>query len=433
MRFSNNLILVGVLLAIDLPSGLAQQIRLSDVADRAVNLSKLTLPGSTPFHLKARIAEKDSPDSDFKADVDLLWVSPEKWRRSIQSPDFAQTLIVNGDKISELDTGDYYPFWLRELVTALVDPLPMLESLKRTNSQIAKPGGAAGSSSCARFESKVGLPPVQNSVFYVYCFEGSGLLESVTTPQYSVEFKNYKSFKTKRVARLLVTDPEPGVTIEAKITELSELDNADENEFMISQPTAKEKQLLSVGISEADLRNMSLQNPDIVWPSIRLGKTSGVLSMYVSVDRTGHVRETFPLNGEGPDLIDSARQQVEKWQFKPGISSGAPVQVESILTFAFISKIEDAVTILSDADARKLATNTVEPHIAPGAATAGTSFTVRVLVSADGKLLTVENLNHLPGVLFLAANSALGKWQFKPYIKDGKPDMFRADITFQIH
>jgi len=59
-------------------------------------------------------------------------VSPEKWRRSIQSPGFAQTLIVDGDKISEQDTGDYYPFWLRELVTALVDPLPMVESLKRT-------------------------------------------------------------------------------------------------------------------------------------------------------------------------------------------------------------------------------------------------------------------------------------------------------------
>src|SRR5258706_8425730 len=171
MRFSTNLIIVGFLLAIGLPSGLAQQIPLSDVVDRAVNQSKLTLPGSTPFHLKARIAEKDSPDSDFKADIDVMWVSPEKWRRSIQSPDFTQTLIVNGDKISEQDTGDYYPFWLRELVTALVDPLPMLESLKRTNSQIAKPSGSAGSTSCARFESKVGLPPVQNSAFYVFCFE----------------------------------------------------------------------------------------------------------------------------------------------------------------------------------------------------------------------------------------------------------------------
>ncbi len=361
-----------------------------------------------------------------------MWLSPEKWRRSIQSPDFSQTLIVNGDKISEQDTGDYYPFWLRELVTALVDPLPMLESLKRSNSLIAKPNGSAGSTSCARFESKVGLPPAQISAFYVFCFEGGGLLEDVTTPQYAVEFKNYKAFKTKRVARLLVTDPEPGVTIEANVTELSELANADEGQFMVSQPTPKEMQLRSVGISESEMRSMSLQSPDIVWPSIRLGKTSGVLSMYVSVDRTGHVRETFPLNSDNSDLNPIARRQVEKWQFKPGISNGGPVQVESILTFAFKTTVEDAVSILSDADARKLATNTVEPQIKAGTAPAGTSFTVRVLVSAEGKLLTVGNPNNLPSALFLAANNALGRWEFKPYIKDGKPDMFWADITFQV-
>jgi hypothetical protein len=431
MRFT--LIVAGFLLAIGLPSALAQQIPLSDVADRAVNQSKLTLPGSPPFHLKAKIAEKDSPDSDFKADVELVWVSPEKWRRSIQSPDFSQTLVVNGDKISEQDTGDYYPFWLRELVTALVDPLPMLESLKRSNSQIAKPRESAGLAPCARFESKAGLPPIQNSVFYVFCFDSSGLLEDVTTPQYSVEFKNYRGFKAKRIARLLVTDPEPGVTIEANITELSELANVDESLFMISQPTSKEMQLQSVSVSEGDLRSMSLQNPDITWPSIRLGKTSGVLSMYVCVDRSGHVRETFPLNSDNSDLNDSARRQVEKWQFRPAISSGVSVQVESILTFAFTSKVEDAVTILSDADARKLATNMVEPQINPGTAVTGTSFTVRVLVSADGKLITVINPNNLPSALFLASYGALQKWQFKPYIKDGKPDLFWGDVTFQVH
>jgi len=131
--------------------------------------------------------------------------------------------------------------------------------------------------------------------------------------------------------------------------------------------------------------------------------------MYVSVDRSGHVRETIPLNSDNSDLNDPARRQVEKWQFKPAISGGVPVQVESILTFAFSSKVEDAVTILSDADARKLATHTVEPQIVAGAAAEGTSFTVRVLVSADGKLLTVENPNNVPAAFFFARKQCLGE------------------------
>lgn len=237
-----------------------------------------------------------------------------------------------GTKVSEQDTGDYYPFWLRQLVTAVVDPLPMLQTLKQTNAQIPKPSGSEHSATCGRLQSKVGVPPVQNTAFYVFCFEGShGLLEYVVTPGYSVAFKNYKSFKDKRVARLLVTGPEPGTTIEANITELTELKNANESLFAVSQPTPKEQQLKSVILSEASLRSLSLQTPDIVWPSVRTGKTSGVLSMYISIDRSSHVRETFPLNSDNADLNDTARQQVQKWQFKPAATDGAPVQIESIL------------------------------------------------------------------------------------------------------
>jgi hypothetical protein len=80
-----------------------------EIASQAVEKSKLTLPGSTAFHLKAKIVESTNPDSDYKADVEEYWVSPEKWRRTIQSPGFSQTLIVNGDSISEKDTGDFCP------------------------------------------------------------------------------------------------------------------------------------------------------------------------------------------------------------------------------------------------------------------------------------------------------------------------------------
>jgi hypothetical protein len=95
---------------------------LADVAQHAVDQSKLTSPGSTPFHLKAEIVETTNPNSDHKGEVEEYWVSPEKWRRTISSPGFSQTLIVNGDQVSEEDKGDYFPWWLNDLVTAIFDP-----------------------------------------------------------------------------------------------------------------------------------------------------------------------------------------------------------------------------------------------------------------------------------------------------------------------
>jgi hypothetical protein len=161
-----------------LNSALAQSQRksvaLSDVAERAVNQSQLTLPGSPPFHLKARIIETTNPASEYQSDVEEYWASPDKWRRTIQSADFSQTLIVNGDRVSEQNKGDYYPWWLSDLVTAIFDPLPMLDQLEKMHVQIAEPRGSEHSNSCADLKGKT-----ERAVF---CFEGShGLLQSVFT------------------------------------------------------------------------------------------------------------------------------------------------------------------------------------------------------------------------------------------------------------
>jgi hypothetical protein len=145
--------------------GDVQKVSLAEAANNAVEQSKLTLPGSTPFHLKVTIAETTNPDSDYKAEIEEHWLSNKKWRRTIRSPHLAQTLIVNGDKVFEKNEGDYYPWWLNDLVTAIFDPMPMLEQLRQINTQIMKPSGSENSSSCSRLQSKEG--------YLVFCFKGS--------------------------------------------------------------------------------------------------------------------------------------------------------------------------------------------------------------------------------------------------------------------
>src|SRR5271170_1298081 len=141
----------------------AKTVPLADVARHAVEQSKLTAPGSSPFHLKAKIVETTNPDSTYKGEIEEYWISPEKFRRTITSPGFSQTLVVNGDRVWEQDKGDYFPWWLNDLVTAIFDPLPMLESLEKLNAQMQKPSGSEHSNSCARMQMKVGVAPAENS------------------------------------------------------------------------------------------------------------------------------------------------------------------------------------------------------------------------------------------------------------------------------
>ncbi|HEV8492419.1 MAG TPA: hypothetical protein VGR76_09105, partial [Candidatus Angelobacter sp.] len=102
-------------------------VSVAEAAEHAVQQSKLTLPGGTPFHLKAHIASSGASKPEYSADVEEDWVSPEKWRRTVETAGFSQTLIANGGQVSEKITGDYYAFWLRNMVTALLDPLPMVD------------------------------------------------------------------------------------------------------------------------------------------------------------------------------------------------------------------------------------------------------------------------------------------------------------------
>lgn len=428
----SSIAIVGLALVGTSLAGETKTVPLAEVAQHAVEQSKLTLPGSFPFHLKATIAEVTNPDSDYRGEIEEYWVSPEKWRRTISSPGFSQTLVVNGDQVSEQDKGDYFPWWLNDLVTAIFDPLPLLESLSKVSASIQKPSGSEHSKNCARLQIKVGTPPAENSAFLVFCFEGShSLLESAFTPGYDAQFKDYRDFKNKRVARRFVIDPEPGTTIEAKVTVLDALTSPDESLFGVPQSTPEMERIGRIPISEATIRDLSDYTPDVLWPTIRSGKTSGVLSMYISVDRSGRVREAWPLNSDNAGLEDPAREQVMKWRFKPAKIHDVPVQTETVLTLAFNTKIGDPIPILSDEEARRLATNIVEPVFPPGSPK-GTEVKVQVGVMLDGAVNGVANPYNAPTPLFMAAYGAVRQWHFRPYVRNGKPDIFGADIIFHV-
>ena len=79
---------------------LASGVAFSDVTPPPSGLAlvqaSLTTAGSRPFHLKAVITERGDPTP--RTDVEIFWLAPGKWRRTIQSQtESSQTVIVNGD------------------------------------------------------------------------------------------------------------------------------------------------------------------------------------------------------------------------------------------------------------------------------------------------------------------------------------------------
>jgi hypothetical protein len=299
------------------------------MAARAVQLSKLTLPGSKPFHLKAEIVETSDPASSYQAKIEEYWITPEKWRRTIESPTFSQTMVVNGDKLLEKDTGDYFPWWLDDLITAMFDPLPNVAMPKEVNPQANKivPPQIAGLCTSVEIAGD----------HWSLCFDPRRTLLTSAFNQgtgYDAEFKNFHEFGNKQVPRRIVRHPAPGITIQGTVTQLDGLQEADEQMFVIDQSTPPQDRITRVRIDEETLRRLSLTSTAVDWPYVG-GPVTGGCAVYVSADRSGHIREVWPGGCDNTGLENPLRDQVMKWQLKPDTENGVPVQVESRLTFGF--------------------------------------------------------------------------------------------------
>ncbi len=407
-----------------LPASSQTKTPLVDAAARALELSQVRVPGAVPFHLKATLIESTNPDSAYTADIEEYWVSPQKWRRTVSSEKFSQIVIQTGNQQIEQNTGTYYPLWLSNMVTALVNPIPMLNDLTRINAHLGDENQQ--SESCVDLQTIVGEWSAQNTAYHVFCFDTRrGLLTSIVTPSYSAFFEDYRRFGNKLVPRKIIDDPEPGTTLLLRVTELSTLSEADEKLFTTGGlvPTTP---LRSLKIDQALADSLALNTPSIQWPTIRSGKTQGTLSIYVSTDTSGRVREAWPLNSSNAGLEDTVREQVKSWQFKPVAVAGVPVQLETVLTFAFDTKVADPIPLLTNEEARALAINIVEPECLPP----GTSVTLKVSVDENGEITGISNPNNLGNELFGQADAALSQWRFRPYLANGKPDRFDANITF---
>jgi hypothetical protein len=300
----------------------------TDMLAIALQQTALTLPGSKPFHLKAEIIESTNPDSGYKGTFEEYWVSPEKWWWRIESPEFSQTKIVNGDKVLEQDTGDYFPWWLNNLITAMLDPWPGFVMPNHINEQAGNNLNPRISSVCTR--------TTMGNDQWSFCLEPRRmLLTNVFNlgDDYGGEFKNYAGFGKKQIARQIAMDPEPGTTIQATITQLVELRQPDETMFAIDKSTPPEERINRLRISEETLRSLSLTSTEIKWPAVEGGLLTGGCAVYVSADRSGHMREVWPGGCDNNELETPLREMVKKWQLKTAAVNGVPVQVEARLTF----------------------------------------------------------------------------------------------------
>jgi hypothetical protein len=409
--------------AIDPPQAHAQAgIPLYDASVRALKNTQLNYPDSAPFHVKISVVDSH-PDTNRNATIEMWWMSPTKYRRLIESPDFSQTRVVNGDAVSEENKGDYYPYWLQEIVDGFFNPIPFLESLKQVPRMLpANP--PANMRLCGDIPFRVDR--------WIICFQEGHKdeIQSVFTKSYAIQYFEYHKFAHKTVAHKLITQEDREHSIASTIGTLEALENPDESLFAVTTPTPEAQQIRSLQISEDAFRKLVIGSMDVAWPTVVGGSGKGGCAVFVSADRDGNVREGFYGGCDNAALEEPLRLAALKWKLHKAVQNGAPVQVTALLGIPYDIHVEPAHDIiLPEAEARKLASNAGEPAF-PAGTKRGTTVSLEVSIDDDGRVLGTSNPTGAATDLFMAATVAIEKWKFTPYVQEGKPVPFKFTVTF---
>ncbi len=416
----------------------------SDALSSALKNSRLGLSGHTPFHLKAVVKDPEHKNPAYEATIEEFWVSPEKWRRTVRSRDFSTTTVVNGQDVFQQSEGGYYPSWLRNTVTAIFDVVPddftpaqktiNTANLNRATDHAAINGAiqTTAATTCTGWNEEGGPPPNPDGVSTSVCFNHLRVLNSLRSPYFTSHYMEPSDFDGEQVARRIRVFLNPPLSIEASVNELSKLHNVDDSMFVIDHPTAERERFYSLRLRKDDALNLLLNSAEIAWKPVADGKTSGMVSLVAFVDSQGQIRETRALYSDNQFATEQVENALKAWRFKPLLRDGVPVQMETLLTFNFTTTSENTVPILSDAEARKQASNKSDTLVTSTGKARGTEFKVRAYVNELGRITRIENTFGVDAGFFEIAKVTLASWQFKQYKVDGKPRPFDADIVFHV-
>jgi TonB family protein len=210
-------------------------------------------------------------------------------------------------------------------------------------------------------------------------------------------------------------------------------DEAKANSVDFTRLPTDDNRFRSVEVDPAVMQTLTADQTPIAWPAVRSGVVKGKLAVYISVDNTGLVREAWPLNSDNAGLEDPAREQVRKWKLKPAVDGdGTRVQVEGGIGFSFETKIDNPLPLLSNADIRQLATKVAEPVWPANGLQRGQIVTVEISVNEQGKLTGTSYKGTTSAAAVGALMDAIKKWEFRPLIRDGKPQYFHGTLEFVV-
>ena len=307
---------------------------LSGKVKKAIEKSTLDQPGTMPFHLKASFAPSQERDiaTNRVGEVEIWWQAPNRWRRELHSPEFHQVAIQDGDHRWEKNDGDYFPDWLRELVVAIVQPIPLSSDVLSKRLQTAEVRHLMGQTNIDWEAASEFSSQQANGKGGIALIDKTGLLLYTDGPAFGGLYHDFKDFHGRMVAHTVASG---NVEVTAKLSVLEDLGSVPEGFFNATADGGDAHPIETLVLSDAELRQNLLAGTKFVWPAVKDGPLEGNVGTDIVLDRQGKIREMDATIAENPAVTDAAAAGFRTMEFRPFLKNGVPVQVVGRLNERF--------------------------------------------------------------------------------------------------
>jgi hypothetical protein len=308
---------------------------------RAAGISTLAAAGAAPFHLKLSSIDTTMHNPAYAAEIEIWWAAPDRWRREIKSAAFTQTAVRDGARYFESNSAnDYLPWWIDQLATAAIDPIP-LAALAGVAADEDRP-------ECGNWETEHGTGAEKFSTYNSVCFNYDGTANQLFADPIGIELGGYEPFGSKIIARQLKVSTGNRSDATASVSVLEPLPadlpagtGYSGGHFAIPHDTGLASRVRFVMVPESTLAAAeSPVRPPLTWPSSYVFPLSGVIAVTAQIDRGGNVRELPFAISKNQGIHAGALAQIKNWKFKPYVVDGQPVEVVTTLSVPFHLKYE---------------------------------------------------------------------------------------------
>jgi hypothetical protein len=396
------------------------------ILDSAISANVLTTPGAFPFHAVLEISSEASSATQHHGQIEIFWATPTHYSLVIDSPEFHQRLIVDGDKVQETDEGDFYPGWLQDFVGAVLDPLAHAKDLRgHPNAYDDSPQFAY---TCVKRDDR--LNGVTNDLtFAQICFDKrrGRQLAYVLDFTHFLALDDFTPFHTKLIAHSYKVSTRDDTKLQGTLTTLEDW-TPKESELAVTSPTPPSGRILTSVVSTETEESLLQSAPkDVHWPSVREGKLDGYVIVHAITDRTGKVREAAQYNSDDNlELAPFSRQIALQYKFKPLLVDGVPQQMEMPLVLHFKTAIDNPIPEVNDAWLRANAKHCKIPTEVSRPSAAGKQVEITLHILADGKL---KGISGGDGAFAMYMFREFPSCMLPPVLQNGQASEYIAHLT----